>query len=150
MEMNATECEFGFDQKKEIDVLNISSLNLALVGDAVEALYLRTLFAKHTTLNVNLVTKRINKIVNAGAQARSLRLIEKYLTEEELGVCKRARNTHTHSTAKNYSVLDYRRATAFEALLGYLYLTQRHERIDFILNLILTNLDVVTSKVNLQ
>ena len=127
----------GDNTKREINILNVSSLNMALVGDAVEALYLRTWFATNTTLNVNSVTKKINKIVNAGAQAQSLKLIEPFLIGQELEVCRRARNTHTNSTAKNYSVVEYRYATAFEALLGYLYLTNNIERIQFIMKKVL-------------
>ena len=117
----------------KIDVKNKNSLVLALVGDAVESLWLREWFAKTTDLKVNAITKRINKLVNANAQAKSLALIEDQLNEDEASVVRRARNSHTHSTAKNYSVIDYRYATAFEALLGYLFLTEQTKRIDDIL-----------------
>ncbi|MBO4569971.1 MAG: ribonuclease III [Clostridia bacterium] len=119
------------------NVKNKQSLVYALVGDAVESLVLRKHFAITTDLNPNAITRVINKIVNAKAQAESFRLIEESLTSEEKDVAKRARNTHTHSTAKNYSVIDYRYATAFEAVLGYLYLNDRKERIDEILEVVL-------------
>lgn len=115
------------------------SLVLALVGDSVESLFLREWFATHTDLKVNAITKKVNQLVNARAQAESLKLIEDGLTSDELDVVKRARNTHTHSTAKNYSVIDYRHATAFEALLGYLYLTGNKARIDEILTKVINN-----------
>ena len=133
---------FDFKVGDEVDAKNISSLNFALVGDAVQSLYLRTWFVKNTTLNVNVVTKKINQLVNAGAQAKSFKLIEPVLNEQETEVCRRARNTHTHSVAKNYSVIEYRLATAFEALLGYLYLTNQIERLEFVLNYVLNNLEL--------
>lgn len=125
----------------KIDAKNKNSLVLALVGDAVESLWLRERFAKETDLNVNAITKKINKLVNASAQAKSLELIEKSLNEDEVSVVRRARNSHTHSTAKNYSVIDYRHATAFEALLGYLYLSEQNERINQIMETVFTVLE---------
>ena len=110
------------------------SLVLALIGDSVHALYLRTRLAKTSDLNAHDITIIVNKLVNASSQARAFRLIESTLTEEEESVAKHARNTHTHSTAKNYSVIDYRYATAFEALLGFLYLNKNEARINKILD----------------
>ena len=124
-----------------IDAKIKNSLSLALIGDAVESLWLRQNFVERGDLNVNIITKRINKIVNAGAQAESLELIKGNLTSDELDVIKRARNTHTHSTAKNYSVIEYRHATAFEALLGYLYLTCQHDRIEKIMQTVKSHFD---------
>lgn len=111
-------------------------LVLALVGDSVHSLSLRTRLAKTCDLNAHDITLLVNKMVNASAQAKAFRFVENILTEEEKAVANRARNTHTHSTAKNFSVLDYRYATAFEALLGYLYLTKNQERIDYILDMV--------------
>ena len=114
-------------------------LVLALVGDAVHSLCLRTRLAQTSDLNAHDITVLVNKMVNASAQAQAFKNIEDELTEEEAAVANRARNSHTHSTAKNYSVLDYRHATAFEAVLGFLYLSKNQERIDYLLNKICKN-----------
>ena len=111
-------------------------LVLALIGDSVNSLFLRERLAKTSDLNAHDITVIVNKMVNASAQASAFRLVENILTLKEKGVANRARNTHTHSTAKNYSVLDYRYATAFEALLGYLYLEKNEQRINQILDII--------------
>ena len=112
-------------------------LCLALVGDAVESLWLREYFSKTTELKVNAITRNVNKIVNAHAQAESLKMIECDLTDLERDICKRARNTHTHSTAKNYSVIDYRYATAFEALLGFWRMSGQDEKIEKVMQKII-------------
>lgn len=112
------------------------SLVLALVGDSVETLFVRQWFAEKTDLKVNAITKMTNRIVNAKAQAESLSLIEHLLKDDEKDVVKRARNTHTHSTAKNYAVIDYRYATAFEALIGYLYLSEENKRLMTLLEIV--------------
>lgn len=111
-------------------------LVLALVGDSVHSLNLRMRLASTCDLNAHDITLLTNKMVNASAQAKAFRVVENILTEEERAVANRARNTHTHSTAKNFSVLDYRYATAFEALLGYLYLTNNQARINYIIDIV--------------
>jgi len=124
------------------EVKNKNSLVLALVGDSVESLWLRKYFAENSDFTVNAITKKINKIVNANAQSESLRHVEPFLNDEEKSIVKRARNSHTHSTAKNYSVIDYRYATAFEALLGFLFLSEQKDRIDFILTKVIKFFEV--------
>lgn len=122
---------------------NTQSLVLALVGDAVEALYFRIWFANNSDLKVNAITKKINSMVNAHAQAQCYKYLEHELSEKELEICRRARNTHTHSTAKNFSVIDYRYATAFEALLGFLKLSGQVGRIEYILDKIRNNFEEI-------
>ena len=124
----------GSGVKTKDDTKNIQPLVLALVGDSVETLLLRQRFAKLTDLKVNEITKAINSLVNASSQAESLKLIEGDLTADENDVARRARNTHTHSTAKNYDVVSYRHATAFEAILGYDYLLGDIERVNMFLD----------------
>ena len=111
-------------------------LVLALVGDSVHSLFLRERLAKTSDLNAHDITIIVNKMVNASAQAAAFKAVEGLLNSEEKSVANRARNTHTHSTAKNYGVLDYRYATAFEALLGYLYLEKKAQRINEILDIV--------------
>ena len=72
--------------------------------------------------------KRASRLVKAGAQSQMVAVLEPLFTEEELAVYKRGRNAKSVSPAKNQSVTDYRRATGFEALLGYLYLKKEWKR----------------------
>lgn len=117
------------DNLSEMQVFEKQPLVLAIVGDAVYTLYVREKLAKETNLKVNELSRRVSKNVNAKAQHDSYFLIEPMLTERELQVAKRARNTNIHSHAKNYSIEEYIYATAFEALLGYLKLLGREDRL---------------------
>ncbi len=117
------------------DILNINPLALALVGDSVFSLHVRELILCKHNVNANALTKMVNSVVNAGSQYVIYRKIEPILTKEELEICHRARNANIHSKAKNYSVTEYIYATAFEALLGYLYLTDNTQRLNQILEL---------------
>ena len=119
---------------KEVETFDKQPLVLALVGDGVHTLYVRTKLASTTGLKVNELNKKVSATVNAGWQAKMYHSIETLLTERELQVARRARNTNIHSHAKNYSIEEYIHATAFEALLGYLYLSGQDERLQEILN----------------
>ncbi len=116
-------------------MLNTNPQSLALVGDAVFSLYVRDFVLMNHKINANSLTKMVNSVVNAGNQYKIYRKIENLLTETEIELCHRARNSNMHSKAKNYSVTEYIYATAFEALLGYLYLTDKKERLNEILKL---------------
>lgn len=116
------------------NIRNLQPLILASVGDSVHTLYVRTLLAVKDKYKANDLSREVSKIVNAGNQCKIYYCIEKELTEEELSIAKRARNTHIHSKAKNYSANDYIHATAFEAVLGFLYLTGQKERLNYILS----------------
>lgn len=119
----------------EAEILNTNPQSLALVGDAVFSLYVRDFVLMNHKINANSLTKMVNSVVNAGNQYKIYRKIENLLTETEIELCHRARNSNMHSKAKNYSVTEYIYATAFEALLGYLYLTDKKERLNEILKL---------------
>lgn len=123
---------------KKYDEKNINELNplaLAFVGDAVFSLFIRQYVISQHNTNVNNLTKNSNSFVNAGSQYKIYRKIEPLLTASEKDVCHRARNANIHSKAKNFSVTEYIYATAYECLLGYLYLTDQEERLDQILKL---------------
>lgn len=113
----------------------ISPIALAFVGDAVYSLYVR----ERLVLNSNGEKKDLHAkacgIVNARAQAAALDSIEGVLTDAEKDIARRARNAHTNSRAKNASVADYHRATAFEAVLGYLYLKGESARLEELMRL---------------
>ena len=123
-----------------LDIKNTHPLALALVGDSVFSLYIRNLVVSKNNKNTSLLTRLVNNYVNAGSQYKIYRKIEPILTQEEQDICHRARNSNIHSKAKNYSVTEYIYATAFEALIGYLYLTDNKQRLDYILSLSVENL----------
>ncbi len=112
----------------------LSPVTLAFIGDAVYSLYVREKLVfikddKGATLN-----KKTADVVRASAQADFIEKIFHLLTEEEINVYKRARNTKKGTRAKNASVAEYNKATGFEALIGYLYLTGNIARLNFLLN----------------
>ena len=77
---------------------------------------------------VNKLNQRANRLVKASAQSEMIEKLKPHLTEEEMAVFKRGRNAKSYTMAKNATMSDYRRATGFEALMGYLYLTEQWER----------------------
>ena len=116
------------DDKIE-DFAQYSPLTLAFTGDAVYELYVRSRLMKKGSLNVNKLHKMATHYVKASAQSESVEAILNSLTEEETAVYKRGRNTKAATVPKNADMADYRRATGFEALLGYLYLGRRQDRL---------------------
>lgn len=105
-----------------------SPLTLAYIGDCVYELYVRTYLIKDANHNVNKLHKSATKYVCCKAQAELYRKIENMLTDAELAVYKRGRNTKSH-VPKNSEMKDYRIATGVEALIGYLYIKGENERI---------------------
>ncbi len=120
--------DFGISQK---DIREYSPLTLAFIGDGIYDLIIRTIVTQKGNRPANMLNKMKVKLVNAAAQARIIdKLIEsEALTEEEMTIYKRGRNAKSYTSAKNQSVGDYRKATGLEALCGYLYLTDRTDRI---------------------
>ena len=118
----------------------IQPLTLAMIGDAVQTLFVRTHIALKKVGKVNKINKLVSSVVSAGSQFRTFKKIETLLSEEELDIAKRARNTHKNSKAKNFSYAEYIYATALEAVIGYLYLTNKKERLEEILNISLEEL----------
>ena len=119
-----------FNRNKKIEEVNqMSPLTWAYVGDCVYELYIRTRLVDTTKLKPHELHIKSVKYVKAQAQAETLKKIETILTEEEKEIVRRGRNTQIHHIAKNASMRDYMYATAFEALIGYLYLTKQDERL---------------------
>ena len=112
-----------------IDARSYSPLALAYIGDGVYELIIRTVVVERANRAANELHKRSVKYVKAEAQARVIESLLEDLMEEELAVYKRGRNANSHSIPKNAVAADYRKATGLEALIGYLYLTDRMERI---------------------
>jgi len=113
----------------------LSPLTLAFVGDAVYEAYIRTKISKDVNMQVSKLHKIAIRYVSAVSQSAIVRAIEGLLTEEEMNVYKRGRNAHSHTSAKNADIIDYRCATGFEALIGYLYLKKDSARLDEILQM---------------
>lgn len=122
-----------------MNVLEINVLVLAYLGDTIYENYVRRFLINKGIGNVNdLQTESIN-YVSAKSQAKFLNMLmeENFLTEEEIGVVKRARNNTSRSHPKNCDIVTYKHATGLEALIGYLDLTNNKNRIDEIMNKIL-------------
>ena len=113
---------------EEVDLRNYSPLTLAFLGDCVFDLMIRTVIVERGNRAAESLHKKKSTIVKAQTQAKMAEILQESLTEEELAVYKRGRNAKSYSTAKNASVTDYRKATGFEALLGYLYLQNKEDR----------------------
>ncbi len=121
---------------KNCDVNNLSPLTLAFIGDTVFDLFIREMLVCEANRPVNKLHKAATGYVSAAAQASAAQKILPTLTEKELSVLKRGRNAHTNHKAKNASEGDYHYATGLEALFGYLYLTDQHERLRELFDLI--------------
>lgn len=115
-------------QMKEVEVQEYSPLTLAYIGDSVYDLIIKSLVINGGNKQVNKLHQETSRLVQASAQSLMMRTMQEHLTEEERAVYKRGRNAKSVSPAKNQSITDYRRATGFEALLGYLYLQRDLKR----------------------
>ena len=111
------------------DLRTYSPLTLAYIGDGVYDMVIRTILVKKGNCPVNQLHRKASSLVKASAQSAMMEAIEPMLTEEEHGVYKRGRNAHSATMAKHATMGDYRRATGFEALMGYLYLKEDFSRI---------------------
>ncbi len=110
------------------DIRTYSPLTLAYIGDGVYELVIRTYLVEQGNCPVNQLHRRASRLVKASAQSAMIEALEPHLTQEELQVYKRGRNAHSVTMAKNASMVDYRRATGFEAVMGYLYLKEDWKR----------------------
>ena len=127
---------------KEVDIRTYSPLTLAYIGDAVYDVIFRTAVVSQGNAPVNKLHHKTIQYVKAPAQAALIESIMDELTPEEEAVYKRGRNAKSISPAKNQSITDYRRATGFEALMGYLYLKKEWKRM---LDLVKIGLDSLES-----
>ena len=119
-------------QKQE--VLKIHPVTLAFVGDAVYSLYVREKLVKAGENKPGVYQKAASAAVSARGQNELLKKIEPLFTEEEAEIFRRARNSRKNSKAKNATAAEYNRSTGFEAVVGYLYLTENFPRIEEILS----------------
>lgn len=125
--------EFIERLKDPIDINLLSPLTWAYVGDAVYELYIRTNLVNNTKLKPHKLHIESIKYVKAQAQAEILKKLMDHLTEDEKEIVRRARNAENHHLPKNADPQDYMYSTAFEGLIGFLYLTKQDERLKEIL-----------------
>lgn len=123
------------------DTREMAPLSLAYLGDTVYDLYVRSYLVHRNPLTVNELHRQSSLLVCAAAQAEAYHKIEDMLTEQEADIFRRGRNAHSATVPKNASVSDYRTATGVEALFGWLFSRGEDERIDLLMNRILTESD---------
>ncbi len=116
-------------EMQEVDIREYSPLTLAYIGDSIYDLVVKTLVINEGNKPVQKLHAETSSFVQASAQSKMMRVLQERLTEEEHAVYKRGRNAKSVSPAKNQSITDYRRATGFEALMGYLYLKKDMKRL---------------------
>lgn len=126
-----------FKKWKQEDVKMMSPLKLAYIGDSVYEVAIRRHLLETVNASMNKLHKEGTNYVKAKAQADIVHMLDEFLTEEEKVVVKRGRNAKSGTIPKNAQVTDYKYATGFEALIGYLYLSERMDRIEELLEKIL-------------
>lgn len=120
---------------EEIDVNQMSPLTWAYMGDSVYENFVREYLVTNTKHKPHKLHIEATKLVKAQAQAHILKELEKTLTDDEKEIVRRTRNTENHHLPKNATVQEYMYATAFEGLIGYLYLTKQEKRLNKILQM---------------
>ena len=115
------------------DISPMSPLVWAYMGDDVYEQFIREYVIRQGLCKNGLLHKKSIKYVSAKGQSQILKEIEDFLTDEEKDIVRRGRNSNPHSTAKNADIVEYKYATGFEALIGWLYLNEKEERLEEIL-----------------
>jgi len=119
----------------------LPALTLAIIGDTVYDLYFKNRLITQKAMLCGKIHTEAVRFVKASAQAEAIKEIEPSLTEEEDAIYKRGRNAKSQSVPRHADLGDYHMATGFETLIGYLYLSERYERIDELLNTTFNILD---------
>lgn len=127
---------------EDVDINTYSPLTLAFIGDCVFDLVIRSVIVCRANRQPNKLHKLKANVVKAQTQSEMAKALMEDMTEKEAAVYKRGRNAHSFSSAKNASIQDYRRATGLEALVGYLYLLNRSDRILELISLGLRKLEI--------
>lgn len=135
--------QFGID---EVDVKTYSPLTLAYIGDEIYDLIIRTIVVGRGNTKAANLHRATSQLVKAHAQSEMMHTIAPLLNEEEADIYRRGRNAKSPTMAKNASMSDYRRATGFEALMGYLYLKDEFPRIVMLVKTALADYDEKTGK----
>lgn len=126
---NLTECLQRNMQLGKVEPRQMSPLVLAYIGDSIYDLVIRTYLLNQGNMPVNKINRHACKLVKAETQSKIIGVLEEQLTQDEIVVYKRGRNAKSYTSAKNATIGDYRRATGFEALMGYLYLDGKFDRL---------------------
>jgi len=126
MEFNMLKGKFTTNQVKQLN-----PLVLALIGDAIYEVFIRSyLIEKNRDMNVHKIHVKAVEYVKAHGQSEYMKLLIEDLNEEELSIFKRGRNAKSGTTPKNGDLNEYKWATGFEALVGFLYLSEKNERLN--------------------
>ena len=126
---------------RRVDAKTSSPLVLAYIGDCVFDLIIKMRVAGEGNRQVHKLHEETSRYVQASAQSYMMRTMQEHLTAEEHAVYRRGRNAKSVSPAKNQSITDYRRATGFEALLGYLYPNHKYERLTELVSIGLNSME---------
>lgn len=118
---------------KNIDLQTVSMQTLAFIGDAVYNVYIRTYLASNSNAKAGILHRDSIKYVSAKGQAYTVDKIMEFLSDDEINIYKRGRNTNIQTVSKNVDVIEYKKATGFEALIGYLYIKKENERLDMLI-----------------
>lgn len=113
-----------------IDLGTISMQTLAFIGDSVYNVYIRTYLASVSNVQTGKLHVKSIKYVSARGQAKTIDKLIDMLSPEEINIYKRGRNTNIHTVSKNVDVVEYKKSTGFEALIGYLYITKNIKRLE--------------------
>jgi ribonuclease-3 family protein len=128
---------FNIEKK---DLCSYSPLTLAYIGDGIYELVIRSMLVSEGNEQVNKLHKKSSALVKAETQSIIIKAVMDELSEEELKIYKRGRNAKSFTSAKNASMMDYRMATGFEALIGYLYISGETDRMMKIIKMGLTKI----------
>ena len=131
------------------DVNLINGIALAFEGDAVYSMYIRRHLIFQGMTKPNQLHREATKYVSAKAQANliSLMLEEGILTEKEEDIYKRGRNANSHTKAKNADIVTYRMSTGFEAVMGYLHMTEEIERLEELIDWCIKRVEEATHEI---
>jgi ribonuclease III family protein len=130
-----------YQQNENIDAKQMNALALAYMGDAVYETYVRQFLLQSGRVKPNQLHRAATGYVSAKAQAAALKVISdcELLSEEETAIVRRGRNAKSGTIPKNTDVQTYRYSTAFEALIGYLFLQNRKDRLEELIQMVLEN-----------
>jgi len=117
-----------------VDTREVNIKTLAYIGDVVYELYIREHVIENSREQVNKLHKKTIKYVSAKAQAKVVTALDNELTDDEKDIIRRGRNAEANTVPKNTDVVTYKIATGFEALIGFLYLEKREDRLKDIIN----------------
>lgn len=124
-----------FDKLTSSEINELNPIVLAFIGDGVHTLYVRDKVVKNSNLLVGSCHRNSAKECSAKSQALKLDEVISILTEDEKAVVRRARNAKTNNIAKNSDIETYKKATSYEALIGYLYLKGDYSRLNEIIKI---------------